>query len=101
MYTCRRTKPSDVFAAPLTDRLLMTIAQKLGANSVELGTMLGLAHADVQRMECDERGALAVNFAILTSWRNRSPDQGSPSVMRDELRQALIDIGRRDIAEVV
>ena len=90
-----------MFAAPLTDRLLMTIAQKLGASSVELGMMLGLAHADVQCMQSDERGVLAVNFAILTSWRNRSQHQDSPSLMRDELRQALIDIGRRDISQDV
>jgi len=101
MYADVLKQLNYVFAAPVTDRLLMTVAQKLGANSMELGVMLGFQHVDVERMRCDERDALSLNFAILTSWRNRCPHQGSPGAMRAELRQALIDIGRTDIAQVV
>ena len=65
MYADVLKQLNYVFAAPVTDRLLMTVAQKLGANSMELGVMLGFQHVDVERMRCDERDALSLNFAIL------------------------------------
>ncbi|XP_038062688.1 uncharacterized protein LOC119733180 isoform X2 [Patiria miniata] len=82
----------------ITELVLRKISERLGAEWRKLATYLGLSAAEIDRIVLDDSAGQTESqiFNMLVSW---SRQQSTSTDQREVLYTALIEIGRRDIAE--
>ena len=79
----------------------MRLAKKIGAAYYHLGIFLGLGVDLTETIESDNRGdAVRCCFKILITWRQRRENPDSMATY-NSLREALIELDRNDLAEVL
>ena len=79
----------------------MRLANKIGAAFFEVGVLLDLGSDLTKAIEMNNRGnVVRCCFEILNTWRQRRENPDSMTTY-NTLRQALIDVNRNDLAEVL
>ncbi|CAC5402476.1 unnamed protein product [Mytilus coruscus] len=83
--------PDDILECIPTDEILDSVASTIGQKFFQLGTELGLSVADLENIQEEQPGKLAVqNKEILHKWRKDEKLKATMWV----LMQALVNIGR-------
>ena len=89
------------FQGYLTEALLLRLAYKIGASYFYLGVLLDLGSDLTKTIEKNNRDdAVRCCFEILNTWRQSRENPDSMATY-NTLRQALIDLNRNDLAEVL
>ena len=83
----------EVFGAKqVSDRQLLRVAQKLGAEWESLAIHMGFTQADVYKFKCDHpHSAEQQILAMLTAWRHREGRKATPRNLKQVLRDAGVD----------
>ena len=86
----------------ITGAFLTKVCNKLGSVYFQLGLLLEVESACIQRLENDHRGnTWRILYEVLVEWRKNSKNRSNVIVMLHELIRALTHLELMDVVELV